>query len=41
MKSHGDVFKDIRPATTLVVVKSLVDPEMLVEIEALAVISRN
>ena len=41
MKSHGDIFKDIRPATTLVVVKSLVDPEMLVEIEALAVISRN
>ena len=41
MKSHGDVFKDIQPATTLVVVKSLVDPEMLVEIEALAAISRN
>ena len=41
MKSHGDVFKDIRPATTLVVVKGLVDPEMLVEIEALAVLSRN
>jgi len=41
MKSHGEVFKEIRPASTLVVVRSLVDPEMLVEIEALAVISRN
>ena len=41
MKSHGEVFKEIRPVSTLVVVRSLVDPEMLVEIEALAVISRN
>ena len=41
MKSHGEVFKEIRPASTLVVVRSLVDPEMLIEIEALAVISRN
>ena len=41
MKSHGEAFKEIRPASTLVVVRSLVDPEMLVEIEALAVISRN
>ena len=41
MRAHGDFFKEILPATTLVVVKGLVDPEMLVEIEAIAVISRN
>ncbi len=41
MKSHGVAFKEILPASTLVVVRSLVDPEMLVEIEAIAVISRN
>ena len=41
MRAHGDFFREILPATTLVVVQSLVDPEMLVEIEALAVISRG
>jgi|TARA_B110000263_G_scaffold96220_1_gene84078 enamine deaminase RidA (YjgF/YER057c/UK114 family) len=41
MRAHGDFFKEVLPATTLVVVKSLVDPEMLIEVEAMAVISRN
>jgi len=41
MRAHGDFFRDILPATTLVVVKGLVDPEMLIEIEAMAIISRN
>lgn len=34
---HGDVFGEIRPAATLVVVAALVEPELLVEIEAEAV----
>ncbi len=37
-REHGRVFGDIRPATAMVEVKGLVDPEMLVEIEAVAVV---
>ena len=37
--AHAEVFRDIRPATTMVEVKGYVDPEMLVEIEVSAVIS--
>ncbi len=33
-RAHGEVFGSIRPATTLVEVSGLVDPAMLVEIEA-------
>jgi enamine deaminase RidA (YjgF/YER057c/UK114 family) len=33
-RAHGEVFGDIRPAATLVAVAGLVDPDMLVEIEA-------
>ena len=35
---HGEVFRDIRPAATMVEVRRLIDPEMLVEIEADAII---
>ena len=36
-RAHGEVFRAVRPACTLVVVSRLVDPAMLVEIEADAV----
>jgi enamine deaminase RidA (YjgF/YER057c/UK114 family) len=38
-RAHGEVFRSIRPATAMVEVKGLIDPDMLVEIEADAVIS--
>lgn len=38
-RAHGEVFKDIRPAATMVEVSRLISPEMLVEIEADAVIA--
>jgi enamine deaminase RidA (YjgF/YER057c/UK114 family) len=37
-RAHGEYFKDIKPATAMVEVKSLIDPGMLVEIEATAII---
>lgn len=30
---HGELFRDVRPAATLVVVAALIDPSLLVEVE--------
>lgn len=35
-RAHGEVFGDVRPVMTMVEVSSLIDPRMLVEIEAVA-----
>jgi enamine deaminase RidA (YjgF/YER057c/UK114 family) len=40
-RAHGEVFGTIRPATTMVEVKRLIDPDMLVEIEADAILSQG
>jgi enamine deaminase RidA (YjgF/YER057c/UK114 family) len=37
-RAHGEVFGQIRPVTSMVEVKGLVSPEMLVEIEAEAIV---
>jgi enamine deaminase RidA (YjgF/YER057c/UK114 family) len=37
-RAHGEVFSTIRPASTMLEVKALIDPRLLVEIEATAII---
>jgi enamine deaminase RidA (YjgF/YER057c/UK114 family) len=37
-RAHGKVFREIKPASTMVEVKALISPELLVEIEASAIL---
>ena len=40
-QAHGEFFKEIKPASTMVEVKALINPDLLVEIEATVIIQEN
>lgn len=40
-RAHGEFFNEIKPASTMVEVKALINPAMLVEIEATAILQEN
>lgn len=37
-KAHGEFFKETKPVTSMIEVKALIDPDMLIEIEATAIV---
>jgi enamine deaminase RidA (YjgF/YER057c/UK114 family) len=37
-RAHGEIFKDIRPASAMIQISKLIDPDMMVEIEADAIV---
>jgi enamine deaminase RidA (YjgF/YER057c/UK114 family) len=38
-RAHGEVFRTIKPAASMIEVKGLISPELLVEIEVTAILS--